>query len=81
MSEEQPKPARVLIEVVSGFLPGTPIPEMTKQWAVTSEEWDGGSEKGFAILAQRNGQALGYAMLLMLSPDSTNWVRTDWIWL
>jgi hypothetical protein len=83
MSEQPEKvaQARVLLEVVAGIVPNTPIPEQTRQWALTSEEWDGGSEKGAALLAERNGQALGYAMLLMLSPGGLNWVQTNWIWL
>jgi hypothetical protein len=32
-------------------------------------------------LATINGQAAGYAGLLMLQPDRFNWVRTDWLWL
>lgn len=78
---EQPEPARVLIEVRAGVIAEIPIPEYTKQWAVTSKEWDLGSEKGLETLAERNGQSMGYAMLLMLSPNQVNWVRTDWIWL
>jgi hypothetical protein len=33
------------------------------------------------VLAQFAGKAQGYAMLLMLQPDTVNWVRTEWIWL
>jgi hypothetical protein len=78
---QQSERGRVLIEVVAGILPGTPVPELTRQWALTEKEWSEGSEKGFVGLAERNGQAMGYAMLLMSSPNQVNWVRTEWIWL
>jgi len=75
--------ARVVIEVVAGVLPGTPMPEHTRKWAITSAEWHAAGENGTQgqLLAERNGQAQGYAALLMLQPDALNWVRTDWIWL
>jgi hypothetical protein len=78
---QQSERARVLIEVVGGIIPGTPIPELTRQWALTEKEWGEDGEKGFETLAERNGQAMGYAMLLMMAPQQVNWVRTNWIWL
>jgi hypothetical protein len=84
--------ARVLLEVTAGLIPERPEPALTKQWAITSAEWqraadplEAGSElevsRQSALLAERNGQALAYANLLMLQPDRVNWVRTHWIWL
>lgn len=76
--------ARILLEVVAGVLPGTPEPEFTKQWAITSNEWQAAAEKPdgqSALLAEFNGKAQGYAALLMLQPDRLNWVKTEWIWL
>jgi len=76
--------ARVLLEVVAGIVPNQPLPELTKHWAITSDEWAqaelsvGGHG---SLLSQRNGQALGYAAWLMMQPDRCNWVRTNWIWL
>jgi hypothetical protein len=74
---------RVMIEVVAGLVPGTPMPEYTRRWAITSAEWQTAhaQDAGAVLLAERNGQAQGYAALLMLQPDALNWVRTDWIWL
>lgn len=73
--------ARVLLEVTAGIIPNKPEPELTKQWAITSEEWnEEGADQGF-ILATANGRAQGYAGYLMMQPDRVNWVRTDWIWL
>jgi hypothetical protein len=82
--------ARVLLEVTAGLIPGRPEPELTRQWAISSEEWHeaGGADSSdleaspqSVLLAERNGRALAYANLLMLQPDRVNWVRTDWIWL
>jgi hypothetical protein len=72
--------ARVLLEVQAGVIPETPEPELTKRWAITTTEWEE-SEHQSGLLAERNGQAQGYAQLLMLQPDRVNWVRLDWVWL
>lgn len=77
--------ARAAVEVTAGLIPSQPMPEYTRRWAVTSEEWQGLEDASLgtsrvALLAERNGQALGYAALLMASPHLVNWVRVDWIW-
>lgn len=77
----EPEQVRLIIEVVAGVLPGTPLPEFTKRYPITSREWaDAGDKQGF-LLAEKVGEANGYATLLMNSPNMFNWVRTDWIWL
>ncbi len=75
--------AKVLLEVIAGIIPNQPEPGLTKQWAITSDEWAAAFEDGTQsnLLAEMNGRVQGYAMLLMLQPDRVNWVRTDWIWL
>jgi hypothetical protein len=72
--------ARVLLEVMAGVIPGTPEPEFGRRWGITTAEWEA-SEHQSGLLAERAGQAQGYAQLLMLQPDRVNWVRLDWIWL
>lgn len=32
------------------------------------------------LMADKQGQAMSYAQLLMFQPDQLNWVRVDWIW-
>lgn len=72
---------RVTVEVVAGLIPGKdPEPEFTRQWHITGDEWAAAGAKQSDLLAELNGRAQGYAMLLMLQPDRLNWVRTDWIW-
>ena len=72
---------RMSVEVVAGLLPGKdPDPELTKRWYLTSAEWYAEGADQSLLLAEINGRAQGYAMLLMLQPDRLNWVRTDWVW-
>lgn len=74
--------ARVIVEVVAGVLPGTPEPEFTRRWTLTTREWElPGATEHSEVLAILNGKAMGYAALLMLQPDRLNWVRTEWLWL
>lgn len=76
--------AVLLIEVVAGLLPGKdPMPEHTRRYAITSTEWAEARAKNdeARLLAERNGQAQGYAAWLMLQPDYLNWVRVDWVWM
>ena len=73
--------ARVLLEVQAGVLVGTPEHEFTKQWAISSEEWNAEGTDQSALLAEANGRMQGYAALLMLQPDRLNWVQATWIWL
>jgi hypothetical protein len=86
--------ARAIVEVTAGVIPGQPMPELTKRWAITSEQWAEASafkpttpEEEYAphpmsvLLAETQGHAQGYANLLMLQPDRYNYVRMDWIWL
>lgn len=72
--------AKVIVEVQAGVIPGTPEPEYTRRWAMTSDEWEAAGPKAGEELAMLNGKAQGYAMLLMLQPDRLNWVRTEWLW-
>lgn len=78
--------ARLIIEVSAGVVPQQPIAEYTRQFAITSREWQEATDtrdgmRQSELLSLRNGQAQGYAGLLMLQPDRVNWVRTDWLWL
>ena len=75
--------AKALLEVTAGLIPHQPIPELSRQWAITSAEWQKATAEDSQgiLLATRNGQAQGYAAWLMMQPDSINWARLDWIWL
>lgn len=75
--------ARLVLEVVAGLIPGQPIDEHTRRYAMTSQQWEQAKTEGKTgdVLAELVGRANGYATLLMLQPDQFNWVRLDWIWL
>ncbi len=74
--------ARFAIDVVAGVLPGTPDPELTRRWFVTSKEWETAvaEDKSAELLAETSGKAAGYAGLLQLQPDRLNWVKTEFVW-
>lgn len=73
--------AKAGVDVVAGVLPGTPMPEYTRQWFLTSEEWhaDDGANQA-TLLADLAGVAAAWATYLMLQPDRVNWVKTEWVW-
>lgn len=78
--------ARILIEVTAGLIPGTPMPEHTKKFAITSDQWYAqgkyeGNPKGAQLeILQVYGFAQEYMRNLM-NPQALNWVRLDWIYL
>lgn len=72
--------SKVIIEVQAGLIPGKADPEMTRRWAITSEEWETAGKEWPAMLAERVGQAQGYAALLA-QPQINNWVRLDWVYV
>lgn len=80
------KPARILIEVVAGVMPNSPIPEYTKQFAITSDIWyadgeyEGMRKEADAEIYRIHNAAIEY-MQGMMSPKLVNWVRLDWIYL
>lgn len=67
------------VEVQAGLIPDQPDPVFTKRWFVTSKEW-AEAESQLNLLVETNGRALGYAAMLMSTPERLNWVRTDWVW-
>lgn len=44
--------ARLIIEVTCGVIPGTPEPEFTRRWAITSAEWDLANQADAELLQQ-----------------------------
>lgn len=69
---------RVVWEVLAGVIPGEPIPELTRRWAMTSAEWEG--PDGERLLRERTAAAEAYAAGLR-DPRGVNWVRLEWLWL
>lgn len=74
--------ARVVIEVQAGITQDSPDEKYTRSWALPSSKWDPADDpERIEMLAMLNGQAQGYAGLLMVQPHAVNWVRTDWLFL
>jgi CTP:phosphocholine cytidylyltransferase-like protein len=78
--------ARILLEVVAGLIPETPIPEFTKQFAISSDAWyiqgifEGKPEEARMEVMRAYGITQEY-MRTMWNPEKVNWVRCDWIYL
>ena len=68
--------AKIIIEVVSGLIPGQPDDKLTRRWSLTRDQWD--NDRDSVIRAY--GESREYAATLE-NPATTNWVRRDWIWL
>jgi len=80
-SPPEAKSARCAVDVVAGVLPGTPEPEWTRTFYLTSEEWHGSDQADRVnLLLDLAGRATAYANYLMLAPDRFNWVKLEWIW-
>lgn len=80
------EPARVLLEVVAGMIPGQAMEEFGRTWAITSEEWETAEAVNgqMQLLLDRYAEAQMYALNLAIDSASglaPNWIRFDWIWL
>jgi len=79
------KRLRISIEVQAGIIPGTPMPEHTKQFHITSDIWYAQDEylnredEARMEVMKIYGTAQEYARNLM-NPQIVNWVRMDWIY-
>ena len=75
--------AKALIEVQAGVIPGTVMPEYTKRWDYTSDDFEKDRETPQdqpTIFSRRLQEAHDYAMGLS-NPAYVNWVRVDWMWI
>jgi hypothetical protein len=76
---------RIVLEVVAGVLPGTPIQEYTKQFIITNDMWyaqgeyEGKQEEAKMEILKIYGWAQEYARNLM-NPQVVNWVKVEWIY-
>ena len=67
---------KIIIEVHAGIIPQVPIPEFSKQWNITFEEF---CEEGDAV-SIKYGHAQEYSRNLW-NPNRVNWVSLTWIYL
>ena len=66
---------------VTGWQRNRPEQPFTKQWALTSAEWQSWPNDHQQRLQEWAAPALAYATELLTQPDRFNHVRVDWIWL
>lgn len=73
--------ARCGVDVLVGVAPGTPEPEFSRQWFITSEEWyaNDGADQAH-LLSDLAGKASAWATYAMLQPERFNWVKVEWVW-
>lgn len=71
--------------MVAGVIPGTPIPEYSKQWSYNNDDYendvvsyDGGETP--SILDRYLKEAHDYSISIT-QPRYVNWVRLEWIWI
>ena len=67
--------ARIMLEVIAGVVPGSPVHEYTRQYAVTDEDMNNPPR-----YIEICGMAMNYAMSLQ-NPGRVNWVKFEWLWL
>jgi hypothetical protein len=72
---------RAAWEVRTGLLPGTAMPEFTKQWFYTSDDFekDRESTEPINIFTSKLKEAYEYAAQ-MTDPAHINWVDLSFIW-
>jgi hypothetical protein len=78
--------ARVLLEVTGGMVPGQPMEDFGRVWAITTAEWQEATGAGgqLQLLLDCYADAQMYALKLAIDSASglaPNWIRFDWIWL
>jgi hypothetical protein len=72
---------RCVWEVTAGLIPGQVMPEHTRRFGLTSDEWHG--EKGLELLVEVGARATAYATYLQLlcsQGREVNWTRVDFVW-
>lgn len=75
--------AKAFFTVTAGVIPNTAIPEHTRQWGYTSDEYEKDNQTPFdqpTIFSSRLEEVHRYAMSLS-NPAYLNWVTVDWIWV
>jgi len=76
---------KAIFRVTAGVIPGLAMPEYTKHWEYTSEEYEQDCQKptdepGDNIFTQRLKEVHQYAMI-MTNPSRVNWVAVNWMWV
>jgi hypothetical protein len=74
---------KAIFQVHAGIVPGHPIPELSKRWTYSSEDYRKDCEmakeqetKFTALLKEAHAYALQTT-----DPRLVNWVTVEWIWI
>lgn len=77
--------AKAFFEVTAGLIPNEPMPEYSKRWAYTSEDYaaDGGTQASLQNEGSRyyTIQTNAHTYAKMLEKGGLNWVRVDYLWV
>lgn len=74
LAMSETKRLKVALEVTAGLVPGDPMPEYTKVWYLSREEYE-----DLDTYLAAGGAAILYALTLQ-DPARLNWVRFEWVW-
>lgn len=66
-------------QVDAGILPGHPMPEYSRRFAVDTDEWEAVADPT-ELLDETTMEALNYARSLA-DPTRVNWVSSEFVWL
>ena len=78
--------AKAIFTVTAGVIPGSPMPEFTKQWGYTSGDYQTDVESlsqepvGRSLFLERLDAAHAYGRSLT-DPRAVNWVRIEFMWM
>lgn len=77
-------------EVTAGIVPGTPMPDYSRRWIITSECWEKMNSLSDEEFKREFPEGSFYLRFLeeahnyakeLTQPQLLNWVRVEWIWL
>ncbi|MEM8603976.1 MAG: hypothetical protein AAGF24_09090 [Cyanobacteria bacterium P01_H01_bin.121] len=63
--------------VSAGVVPKHAIPDLSKQWVMTAQDYEDPS--GSSLFSWRMFEAINHLTQLN-APDKLNWARLDWLW-
>lgn len=69
-------------EVTAGIIPGTPMPELTKRWNYSGQDFDrdrAADAESLTLFRMLADEARHYAQSLQ-DPRRLNWVNLTWLW-
>jgi hypothetical protein len=74
---------KLIVTVSAGTTTEVPMPEFTKRWTISAQEWYEASqeERRHAITGVQKEIAAHRAKIDPMFPNLINWVREDWTYL